>query len=394
MKTVLLAWELGGGFGHIAGLRRYAARFARHGVRMVAVLRNPDAARGLADLGVEILQAPPWPEKSLSAKQRAALSSATMGDSLASAGFADAAALDGLLTRWRGIFQRVRPDLVVADYAPAASLLARGRVPLMIVGNGYTVPPSEMIHFPLLQRTVAPAWDEMRLLTIVNKATVAHGIAPLERLPQLFSADDYLVETFPLLDPHDLQRTSPADGPAFDSAPVAKRGNADKILVYLAPGYPLRRDTLHGLLPFAQQMQIYAPNLSAFWRMRLKFSGADIHNTPLDLADALASARLVIHFGGGGLASHAMAAGVPQLVLASQIEQELNGQALARAGIGKYVRAYDTDVPISAELISDLLNDGAMAQQAEQSGEEHRRLLKSYDPLGAFETRARKLLRL
>ncbi|MEW6768716.1 MAG: nucleotide disphospho-sugar-binding domain-containing protein [Pseudomonadota bacterium] len=394
MKTVLFAWELGGGFGHIAGLRRYAARLAQHGVRMVAAVRNPDAARGLMDFGVEILQAPAWPEKSLSLRQRAAMSSATMGDSLANAGLADAAALDGLLKQWSEIFQRVRPDLVVADYAPAASLAGRGRVPLMIVGNGYTVPPSEMIHFPLLQRTVAPAWDEIRLLTIVNKAASTHGIAPLERLPQLFSADDYLVETFPLLDPHDLQRTSPVDGPAFDRAPVAKRNSAEKILVYLAPGYPLRRDMLRAFRPFARQMQIYAPDLSAFWRMRLTLSGADVRGTPFDLADALASAKLVIHFGGSGLASHAIAAGVPQLVLASQIEQELNGQALARAGIGKYVRAYDTDAPISDGLISDSLNDASMAQQVEQSGEEHRRVLGSYDPLGAFETKARKLLRL
>ena len=64
MKTVLFAWELGGGFGHIAGMRRYAARLAAHGVRMVAAVRNPGMAQVPADIGVEVLRAPPWPEAS------------------------------------------------------------------------------------------------------------------------------------------------------------------------------------------------------------------------------------------------------------------------------------------------------------------------------------------
>src|SRR6185312_3900142 len=114
--------------------------------------------------------------------------SATLGDSLASAGLSDADALDVILQRWTQIFQNLKPDLVVADYAPAAALVARGRVPLMLVGNGYTAPPADMTHFPLLHRSHAPVWDELRLLTILNKAARDHGLAPLERLPQLFSA--------------------------------------------------------------------------------------------------------------------------------------------------------------------------------------------------------------
>ncbi len=392
MKTVLFAWELGGGFGHIAGMRRYAARLAAHGVRMVAAVRNPGMAQVPADIGVEVLRAPPWPEASFTQKQYAATSSATLGDSLASAGLADAAALNHVLAQWIKIFQSVKPDLVVADYAPAAALVARRRVPLMLVGNGYTVPPADMTHFPLLQRTHAPIWDEMRLLTILNKAARGHGLAPLERLPQLFSADDYLVETFPLLDPYDLQRTIPVDGPAFDNAPKTRRQNADAILVYLAPGYVIRRDLVRALIPVSNKIWIHAPDLSFIQSKRLELAGAKVHRELLDLADTLASARLVVHFGGSGLAAHALAAGVPQLVFSTHIEQELNGLALARAGIGTLVRSHDPDAAISSGIVLSVVNDAVLAGCAAQSGEIHRAMLRGMNPLAAFESRSLKLL--
>jgi hypothetical protein len=392
MKTVLFAWELGGGFGHIAAMRRYAARLAPHGVRMVAAVRNPRMARVLAELGVEVLQAPPWPEASFTRRQYAATSSATLGDSLASAGLDDADALNDLLTQWSKIFQSVKPDLVVADYAPAAALVARGRVPLMLVGNGYTVPPSDMTHFPLLHRTHEPVWDETRLLTILNTAARRHGLVTLERLPQLFSADDYLVETFPLLDPYDLQRTSTVDGPAFDKAPIARRDNADEILVYLAPGYAIRRDLIRALIPVANKIQIYAPDLSFIQRSRLKLAGATLHRERLDLAQALASAKLVVHFGGSGLAAHALAAGVPQLIFSTHIEQELNGLALQRAGLGTLVRSHDPDVAISSGIVSSTVNDRMLASRAAQSGDIHRAMLRDVNPLAAFEERSLKLL--
>jgi hypothetical protein len=393
MKTVLLAWELGGGFGHIASLRRYAAKLGRHGVRMVAAVRNPKMGRVLAGLGVEVLQAPPWPEASFTPQQYAGTSSVTLGDSLAGAGLADASAFNGVLAKWTEIFKNIDPDLVVADYAPAAALLARGRVPLMIVGNGYTVPPSTMTHFPLLHRTHEPVWDEMRLLTILNKTGSGYGIAPLEQLPQLFSADDYLVETFSLLDPYDLQRTIPVDGPALDKTPLPKRKNADEILVYLAPGYTIRRDLVRALLPFANKIRIRAPDLSFIHRSRLRLAGAQVHRERLDLAGALASAKLVVHLGGSGLASHAIAAGVPQLIFSTHIEQELNGQALERAGIGKLVRSHDPDVAISSGMISSTVDDLDLADRAAQSGEIDRKMLREFDPLAAFETKSFKLLR-
>ena len=48
LKNVLFAWELGRGLGHLMNMRRIAARLKPHGVRFIAVSRDPAAAGLLA----------------------------------------------------------------------------------------------------------------------------------------------------------------------------------------------------------------------------------------------------------------------------------------------------------------------------------------------------------
>src|ERR1700722_13844337 len=100
MKTVLLAWELGGGMGHITTLRRLARSLRLLNLRIVAAVKDLEAAHLLSSDGIEIIQAPVWPSASMSARQIAATSSASMGDILATAGLSDAEGLRGLLGAW------------------------------------------------------------------------------------------------------------------------------------------------------------------------------------------------------------------------------------------------------------------------------------------------------
>src|ERR1700677_2793722 len=93
MKTVLLAWELGGGMGHVMTLRRLARCLQPLNLRVIAAVKDPQAARPAFPEGIEIVRAPAWPSASMPARQIAATSSASMGDILATAGLSDT---DGL----------------------------------------------------------------------------------------------------------------------------------------------------------------------------------------------------------------------------------------------------------------------------------------------------------
>ena len=379
MKTVLLAWELGRGLGHVFTIRRIAARLKLHGLRTVAAVGN------LASIGVlrgtcdDAVQAPAWPLVRQSAAQRAAQSSATLNDILSSAGLADTAAVHGLLAAWDDIFTRLQPQLVVADFAPIAALAARGRIPLMQVGNGYTLPPDAMRRFPPLHRKMPPQWNEEATLAAVNQAAKSLGRTELARLPQLFSGDARLVQTFALLDPYDLQRLEPVSGPLIDPPPVGRSADAATIFVYLSGGYDVPESLPGALAPFAASVRVHAPAMSSAQLRELASGGARIDNEPVPLRDVLASARLVVHSGGSGVAAEALAAGVPQIILSSQIEQTLNGQALQRAGVGALVETYDPSNHVSSDLIAALWADETLAARAAEVGRWHREYLSDKD---------------
>lgn len=391
-KTVLLAWELGGGMGHITALHRLAGLLKHLDVRLVAAVKNPDAAAMLSASGVEVVQAPLWPSAARRPAEIARTSSATMGDILATAGLADLAGLDRLLKDWEDLFIRIKPDLVVADLAPAAALVARGQVPLVMTGNGFTLPPSDMPRFPPLHRLAPPAFAEEQTLAIVNAALRARQRSPLDFLPQVFGADARLVLTFPLLDPYRSRRGQPADGPVFEHAPVRATADATTIFCYFSHGYALHPDLPRALLAHADRLEIHAPELPDAEAGALQRAGASIATEPVAPMRALASASHVVHFGGSGLAAEALAAGIPQLILSMQVEQDLNGSALQDAGLGRLVRAWDPATRLPATLLDDLLQDTRLAGRAAQAGAEHRAWLEATDAAAAFKRISRELL--
>jgi hypothetical protein len=222
LKRVLLAWELGGGLGHVMTLRRVARPLAMAGAAVTAAVKDLSAGRVLAEAGIDVVQAPVWPVLFYSAARRGSVSSATFIDSLAGFGLADAATLSSLLAAWLRLFALVKPDLVVADYAPAAALATRGRLPLATVGPGYSSPPSTLERLPLLHHYAPPVWQEAAVLAAANQALANCSIRPLTRIGEIFQADAVAITNFPVLDPYRAYRAMPARGPFFDTPPLAR----------------------------------------------------------------------------------------------------------------------------------------------------------------------------
>jgi rhamnosyltransferase subunit B len=63
----------------------------------------------------------------------------TLADVLARQGFDDAKALFAAAERWHLLLEKIKPDLVISDFSPTLNLVARGRPPLVVIGNGFTV---------------------------------------------------------------------------------------------------------------------------------------------------------------------------------------------------------------------------------------------------------------
>ena len=391
-KTVLFAWELGLGLGHLMNMHRIARRLARHDCRTILASSKVTAALALQGPFDEIIQAPKWPLDTLPEERRLILSSATLNDILSGAGLADRIAVEGLLRSWLEIFKSQRPALVIADFAPLAAFAAKGRIPLALIGSGYTLPPAELPRFPPLHRRSPPIWKEKETLDAVNAAASKLNLTPLDRLPQIFSGDAGFVQTFALLDPYDTQRVEAVSGPLIDRVPEVRQEGATSIFAYLSGGYEPHPSIFEALRPFAQHLRVHAPRLPASALEELSRAGARIDAEAVPLAEILPSTRLILHHGGSGAAAEALVSGVPQLILSAQVEQDLNGEALQRAGVARLVRTYEPETKLSRELVEDIRADRAMTLRAAKLGSWHRQELATMDPLSTCERECLRLM--
>src|SRR5687768_1699763 len=133
MPTILFAWQLGSGFGHLAQMLPLATDLAAQGHRVYLAARNLRRAATLyGDAGVHFLQAPiPIEPVKLHKKPYC------YAHLLAANGFGDDHQLFSLAAAWRNLFKLTTPDLVIVDHSPAALLAARGLdLRIATIGSG------------------------------------------------------------------------------------------------------------------------------------------------------------------------------------------------------------------------------------------------------------------
>jgi hypothetical protein len=255
------------------------------------------------------------------------------------------------------------------------------------------VVPDELERVPLLHHLASPLWHEDEVLVTINTVLERFSSPPLDRATAMYRCDATAVTTFPLLDPYRTKRKVPACGPFLDVPPVPRRAGARAIFCYLSRGFQISDDISAALTSLAPQLRLVAPDLDAEPAAALASAGATLLPFLPSLADELADAQLVIHFGGTNLAGEALAAGVPQLVLSVDIEKDLTGQALCEAGVGRMLMIYRSDVGLRSSDIEDLAADGTIASRAAELGAIHRAALGE-NPLNWFERDCLALLGL
>jgi hypothetical protein len=199
VATVMLAWELGGGLGHLMQLRPLAIALASRGHRVYAVLKNVARAEQVFGRGtVSVLQAPIGtcpPEHHIAVQS-------TFAQLLHDVAFGHGPSLSAAVEAWRTLLALVRPDLVIFDHSPTALLAAHG-LPLkrVVVGSGFCCPP-DVTPLPNLRpwRTGDPARlleHEHETLARMNAVVLDSGAAPLDRATQLYGdVDDTFLLTF------------------------------------------------------------------------------------------------------------------------------------------------------------------------------------------------------
>jgi hypothetical protein len=195
-----------------------------------------------------------------------------------------------------------------------------------------------------LYATVERQYDERAVCAAVNEALIDLDTSPIVRLGETLGGEARCVCTLPLLDPYDRYRAEPVIGPHLTTPIVDRDRAAQEIFCYLreAPGSRRLDDLAGALLGLPRQVRAFIPGISANMASRLRSDGVDVLQGPAPLAMQLRRSRVVVHFGGHGIAAAALLAGVPQVIVDFDIEKYLIANALTAQGVAVRLDYYQS----------------------------------------------------
>lgn len=364
MARILLANEFGDGFGHARRLLSVARELARRDHACIFALRDPAAtAPVLRDSGFPVLQAP-----FVMPVQRAAWRGRTVvayGDILAGMGFDDADRLQALVAAWDGLLDLVKPDLVIADFAPLLCLALYPARALLLLGNGYTLPPAHLPQFPKL-REAEPLVREDALLATIAQVQQRRGRACPPSLPALLSAQGHFVTTLAELDPYAAVRMAPADGPLLPLPPPAPASDAQTdYFAYLSAGYAGSTIMIEAMARSGLRGSIFLRDADGAELAQWGRRGLQMHERTVDLAPGIAGAAVTIHHGGPATLETALAVGRRQLLLPRHFEQTLYARAALNLKLAVAMKPHAKfELQHAAAALRVIAADGAAAEAA------------------------------
>ncbi|MSP88766.1 MAG: hypothetical protein EXQ92_08150 [Alphaproteobacteria bacterium] len=336
MARILLAWELGDGLGHVMRLLPLARRLKADGHDCVFAVRTVPTSYGvIVRDGFPVLQAPmlvPHASEDVRTKPIG-----SYGDIIATIGFDDVDRLLPMVEAWQGLIDTVRPKIVVGDYAPTLALATHGWFPLVLLGDGFTLPPPSLPKFPDF-RSTGPRVPEAQLLAVVHETQRRRNRPLPPTLPAILTARETFIITLPELDFYRSQRPKPAVGPLTALPPPATDPPIDDYFCYLSLGYQHTAKVLDGLIASGRTGSCYIRDADKGQIQRLRERGLIIHDQPPPMAEIGAKVGVIVHHGGLGTTETAMALGRPQILVPRHGEQYMNAHNLGRLGIAAQMK--------------------------------------------------------
>ncbi len=319
-KKVLLGWELGGGTGYAAWLVDIARGLQAEGCETVLALRELVPCIHLtAKLDAPVLPAPVAPGyKPIRGR---GFYPCGFADLMLANGFGQTHELNALVRGWRGLIDEIKPDLIVGAYAPVLGMAAYGRVPLALIGYGYTLPPADQETFPLFRAEGRPYADQAALLARVQRVQESLGAPLPERLTDIQRGEARFVLSFPEIDPYKDSRREPVVGALEDLGEIPPMPWSPRFYAYLVGAKPFVRNVVEGLIRCGLPGAIYLRDPNMPQPANLERLGIEWLTRPPPLAEAMAGASVVIHHGGANTLHAALGAARPQILVPRNRDQ-------------------------------------------------------------------------
>jgi UDP:flavonoid glycosyltransferase YjiC (YdhE family) len=373
MARFLLAWEFGGGLGHAGRFKPLAQELIKRGHQVDLMLREIVHTRALlGDLGVRILQAPFWMHETVGMPTpQISLSEILMGS-----GYLKASSLSAMVAGWQAVMDMGRHDVVVADYAPTATMAARiQKIPVATVGIGFYLPPDQAPIPPFrtwepIQAGRVEHYDQAALHQ-VNTVLTEQGAQPVANLAEIFRGDKPLLCTWPELDhyrrgalPDGQHYHGPTFLPSGGEVPQGPPGTGPKVFVYMRSAHPDHVALLKALVEQHCQVLCYMPEVASGQPMPMSSPNIRYAQGPVHLGNAFQQCQLVVCHAGEATLAQAVLAGVPVLLLPTQAEQFLMATRLEETGAGINVALRPRPTAFNT-LIAELLTQPRYTQAAQ-----------------------------
>lgn len=363
MARFLLGWELGANRGHWVRLTDIARRLAAEGHTVAIAAQRLSRAFDLPP-EVTLWQVPVWPRLLGNVGALGGPLPQTMGDILVRLGLDSDDTLPSLIQGWDAIIAAVRPDAVVADFAPALLCAARGRCPTLAIGWGFDTVPPTLSAFPSMTGQPA-AFAESETLARVNRGLAESARAPIRSLPEMFAADRMLAGTFTELDFYRDWRSEPVVAPSV-AHPVGEAEAGEEIFLY-ADATLLRALPLwDGLVRAALPVRVHVQGASDAQNAELQRLGFIVERRAIPFADIARRSRITMSYGGMGFLSSSLAAGLPTVVVHYDLEKKINGEAITRLQLGGHVPATGIQADAFATSLRQLYQNDSFQRRARE----------------------------
>jgi UDP:flavonoid glycosyltransferase YjiC (YdhE family) len=366
MAKVLLAWELGGNYGHLVALRALARELKRHGHASTFAVRDLGSAQGFLDPALgPLVQAPVRLTQGLN-RVRRQLSYASL---LHNIGFNAPVELAGRIQAWRTLYRALGTEFVFADHSPVALIAARTLgIPAACIGNGFTVPP-RLSPFPSFRlRDDVPETvllkNEATVLNELNHALALLKLKPYALLQDIFRGVNPALFTYAPLDHYDVPRTETFRGLpdySYGAVPLWPSGKGPKVFAYLTPS-PALPVVLRALKQSKARVLVRLPGSLADVAAEATRPGLAVATGPVHFRAAAESCDAFVNHGAHSTVAEFLLAGKPGILVPDLHERALT--ARRAAGTGAVVTVRPTQAAPLRRALDQVIADPAPQQAA------------------------------
>jgi UDP:flavonoid glycosyltransferase YjiC (YdhE family) len=326
-RRALLAWELGGGYGHLVDLRAVARCLRAAGHACAFAVRDLGLAADVleASLG-PVLQAP----VRLGQPKNPVPTQVSYSSLLHNIGFEDPHELASRIRAWRDLMRTLRTEILFADHSPIALIAARTLgIPHVALGIGFCLPP-QLDPFPSFRPAmqIEPQIlkdNDQQVLGELNQALALLKLKPFERLQDIFKDARKALISPAELDHYEDERPEPHLGfpiVAQGAAPEWPPGDGPKVFGYLRPS-PVLEPLLEALAASPARALLRVAQVAVPALQRHARPGISIVDHAVDMQKAAQEADVFVSHGPHGAVCEFLLAGKPGLLLPIHQEQVL-----------------------------------------------------------------------